>query len=941
MRKGYQPILTLLFWGIIFLQSKAQNGSSEEVISASKTLTANPITDRSIIFNVADTGEYLPITWGLDLAWLDQVNIIRGIAYMGKEQVDVVRSSFMPTNPLVGDSALQGDALINTRKRINIINTFLDSTTKVVLNSDHPSVDSYFYGNAANWSALIDITTKMHQEAGRKVVTVSPFNEPDYTQTGQGSIQDFYNIVVALKKNPRFDSIRISGGNTLNNDQALYWYNFLNSAGLDEGNTHQLAGSFDTYANFFQEVRANGDHATNDELHNVMEAMVGVEYGLQTGIWWGTAELARGEFVKASDGKRLGYAEHRDNWTAASVYRAPDGKVQAFIGGSERQGVTTSYRFVSKDRDVFYDGRGPQREYIVELPTGDPNTYQTPKHTNAEKVINITWGDDIQPVIDGKYILVNRNSGKILEAANGSSANGTNIQQNTPTGAISQQWNVNPIHPRNGGDFSYFNITGVHSGKPLDVVNSSLENGGNIILWEKGTWWDGRQSPNQVWYLEYVEDGWFYIRNQFSAKCLEVVNNSTSSGGNIHQFEVDSGYNQQWRFIPVDAEVEFDAPEAPANLIATANAESIRLDWTASPEEDVEDYTIFRSASSGGPYNTIARNVKSTAFIDNTRTETGQYFYVVKAVDKSLNSSAFSEEVQATTTGEPGLVAHFKFNNNTRDSSINLNHGATLGAIDYAAGKADSFAVKLNGEDAFIQLPATVANQEEISVATWVYWNGGTPWQRIFEFGNNETEYMNMTPRLRFSIKNGDAEQRLNAPALPEKEWAHVAVTLGESGARMYLNGELVDESPGIDTRPVDFKPVLNYIGRGVFQVPLFDGKIDDFRIYNYECSEEEIFALYDEVQTSAALVKNNRGTKLMVYPVPANDVLKYSYSSEILANDLNLKLYNIFGRLVLEKELGNRQSGELDISGIPSGIYMLKISNSQEFVSKKVIVNH
>src|SRR5690606_8839397 len=156
-------------------------------------------------------------------------------AYMGKEQVDVVRSSFMPTNPLVGDSALQGDALISTRKRINIINTFLDSTTKGVLNSDHPSVDSYFYGNAANWSALIDITTKMHQEAGRKVVTVSPFNEPDYTQTGQGSIQDFYNIVVALKKNPRFDNIRISGGNTLNNDQALYWYNFLNSAGLDEG----------------------------------------------------------------------------------------------------------------------------------------------------------------------------------------------------------------------------------------------------------------------------------------------------------------------------------------------------------------------------------------------------------------------------------------------------------------------------------------------------------------------------------------------------------------------------------------------------------------------------------------------------------------------------------------------------------------------------------
>jgi hypothetical protein len=125
-----------------------------------------------------------------------------------------------------------------------------------------------------------------------------------------------------------------------------------------------------------------------------MEAMVGVEYGLQTGIWWGTAELARGEFVKASDGMRLGYAEHRPNWTAASVYRGTDGKVQAFGGTSERQAATTTYRFVSKDRDVYYDGYGPQREYTMVMPGG--TGYQTGQ-TNAERVVNITWGDDVQP----------------------------------------------------------------------------------------------------------------------------------------------------------------------------------------------------------------------------------------------------------------------------------------------------------------------------------------------------------------------------------------------------------------------------------------------------------------------------------------------------------------------------------------------------------------
>lgn len=95
----------------------------------------------------------------------------------------------------------------------------------------------------------MDVTARMHQEAGRRVVSISPFNEPDYGW-GQGDIGDFYNIAAELRKNARFDSIRISGGNTLNCDQALSWYNILQSR-LDEGNTHQLAGSFDNYAAFF------------------------------------------------------------------------------------------------------------------------------------------------------------------------------------------------------------------------------------------------------------------------------------------------------------------------------------------------------------------------------------------------------------------------------------------------------------------------------------------------------------------------------------------------------------------------------------------------------------------------------------------------------------------------------------------------------------------
>ncbi len=929
MKIGHLSILILVLWGTIPFKSKAQDCLSAEVTSASNQLVAHPVPDRRILYNISAEGESRPLTWGLDLAWLWDVNIRRGIAFMGAERVDVVRSSFMPTEPL-NNGELHGEALNNTNLRIEIIGRWLPESTRVVLNCDHPDVHSFFVGDAKNWAALIDVTARMHQEAGRMVVSVSPFNEPDYGW-GQGTIDDFYAIAGELRKNTRFDGIRISGGNTLNCDQALPWYNFLKNR-LDEGNTHQLAGSFDRYATFYETVRANGHHATNDELHNVMEAMVGVEYGLQTGIWWGTAELARGEFVKASDGERLGYAEHRDHWTAASVYRSPEGKVQAFCGSSERQAATTTYLYISKERDVFYDGHGPQREYFLEMPGG--TGYQQGQ-TNAERVINITWGDDIQPVIDGSYILVNRNSGKVMEVSGGSTNAGANIRQANHTGAASQQWEVKPVDPRIGGDFSYYSMKAENSGKAADVYNWSLDNGGNIAIW------DDTKGSNQQWFLEYAEDGWFYIRSRYSALCLDVQNASTASGATIVQGGKNGGENQQWRFIPVDAPVEFDAPVPPAELVATANAVSVRLDWSASPGDDVAGYTVFRSESEEGPYYTIARDVRSTAFIDNTCTRGGPYFYKIKAVDNSLNRSEYSIGATATTSGDSALVARFSFEGNIQDSSVNLNHSASYGKIAFDEGMVGNECLALNGENSFLQLPYHLTNQQEMTVTAWVYWNGGAPWQRIFDFGNSETESMNLTPKMRFAIKNGGNEQRLNASALPVGEWSHVAVTLGASGARMFVNGNIVDESEKITIRPIDFNPLLNYVGRGQTAVPFFDGLIDDFRIYNYEVSGEEIFALYEDVQTDAAFVKGTRETKFSVWPVPAHNALKFNYDSDNQLSDAKIGLYNVYGRLLLHQNIKNGQEGEINVSDIPAGIYMLKLTNGQEFVSKKVIVNH
>lgn len=805
-----------------------------------------------MLFGTADLGVAKPVpNWGLDTAWYDENNVRRGAVFMGSNRVDVVRISFTPTAALIGGD-LQANEMAILTNRLNWVRKWANPATAVCINEDSPTVDAWFkLGNGtidpARWAQLIEVTTRRAQESGRTVVAVAPFNEPDYYRAERlADMQKFYDTAGMLTNYPRFitNNIRLSGGNTLNTDQANPWYNFL-KARLGEGNTHQLAGSFDNYASFFQNVVASGDHASNDELHNVMEAMVGAEYGMQTGIWWGTAERARGEFVKASDGVRLGYAEHRPNWTAAAVYRGTNGSVQAFIGESERQAVPTTYRFFSKDRDVFYDGHGPQREYTVTT-TGGAG-YQTAAHRNAEKVVNITWGADVPPPVGGRYYVVNRNSSKVMEVANASPASGANIQQNTFSGGTHQQWDVLPLAATNGGDYSYHAVTAVHSGKAADLNNFSHDNGGNVMQW------DNVQSVNQHWFLEYAGNGFFYLRNRWSGKYLEVAGASTANGANLQQWSGLNGTHQQWRLIPVGAAVEFSPPAAPGGVTATAKALAVQLNWNASSAPDLAGYTVLRATNSGGPFEMVARGLTDNSFTDKAANQPLPYFYTVKAVDRSGNTSLNFPAVSATPTLIPALIARYGFDGHTNDQSGHANHPIiTSGTPTFVAGRYGA-ALELDGVTQYTMLPANLlASVTNFTFACWVNWDGGGAWQRIFDFGNDTTQYLFLTPSsgngtLRFAIttNGGGAEQILETAALPVGQWRHVAVTRHGNIARLYINGVVaVSRTNVVTLAPASFNPALNYLGKSQWPDPLFNGRLDELFLYNYALSDTEIARL-------------------------------------------------------------------------------------------------
>jgi hypothetical protein len=98
-------------------------------------------------------------------------------------------------------------------------------------------------------------------------------------------------------------------------------------------------------------------------------------------------------------------------------------------------------------------------------------------------------------------MLVNSASGKCLDVVGGSTADGANVQQYTPHGGGNQRWLLRPLGaapalPISPLPWMYYAIVADHSGKCLDVADGSTADGANV---QQYRYHGGR---NQRWRLQ-------------------------------------------------------------------------------------------------------------------------------------------------------------------------------------------------------------------------------------------------------------------------------------------------------------------------------------------------------------------------------------------------------------------------------------------------------
>jgi hypothetical protein len=198
------------------------------------------------------------------------------------------------------------------------------------------------------------------------------------------------------------------------------------------------------------------------------------------------------------------------------------------------------------------------------------------------------------------------------------------------------------------------------------------------------------------------------------------------------------------------------------------------------------------------------------------------------------------------------------------DQSGNNNHatlvsdGTTSSAgYHFVAGKVGSALALSAASHAYATLPAGIlAGSSEATIATWIYINSNSNWQRVWHFGKDDKAYMALattnakTGVLRFAISvDGNTHDEVidGQAALPTGVWKHIAVVLGPAGGTLYLDGVQVGENPSMKLRPADLGSTPNnYIGHSPYpQDPATDGNIDEFRIYDRALSPQEIRALF------------------------------------------------------------------------------------------------
>ncbi len=268
----------------------------------------------------------------------------------------------------------------------------------------------------------------------------------------------------------------------------------------------------------------------------------------------------------------------------------------------------------------------------------------------------------------------------------------------------------------------------------------------------------------------------------------------------------------------------------------------------------------------------------------------------------------------------PDLVAYYPFNGNANDESGYGNHGTLSGAtLSSDRFGSTNKAYNFDGVNDEIIVPnSTFLNFDSLhpmSTTVWVYRIGNSqipPYMHILGKRQANTSVINYqiawepSKGYTFNNRKNDivSEVKSNSQNSPLNCWTNISGVFNGQKLFLYINGKLIDSTIGTlgDITTYAFK-----IGNSG-ENPLWQGYIDDIRIYNRALSESEIDSLYHE----------NGWDPQVTLVTPSQNALNISKSTNISATfnvAMNTASLNTSNILVYGSQSG-KHAGTITLSG-------------------------
>ncbi len=260
---------------------------------------------------------------------------------------------------------------------------------------------------------------------------------------------------------------------------------------------------------------------------------------------------------------------------------------------------------------------------------------------------------------------------------------------------------------------------------------------------------------------------------------------------------------------------------------------------------------------------------------------------IVMILYSFTNIAAFGKDHDGLRAGKERPYMHFSFdetagniahNSGSGDSKLDAMAGG--GTIDWVSGLFNG-AAKLSNKGCFKIAAGAMENIKDFTLSTWVYIDEQSSNQTVCTFARGTERYLILTTQ-RGDAENGVSlvitnnsenqdhfkkEERISYTGQKEKlsanAWHHLAFSLNGNTGTLYVDGVKAEVKRDFTTNPSLMGCTTdNYIGRPTWPDPYLDGMIDDFRIYDYALTDDEINLISSEAD--ASLVQTDKNNLLL-----------------------------------------------------------------------------